>query len=85
MKQELKPFADDETVLTVGALTVENGTGSISVHGDVEIRRDRPGLEAAEALAKLFTDIAQDLRKDPLPDAAPAEGDGGDVVTNPFG
>ena len=83
---ELKPFADDAHVLTVGDLTVENGLDALTVTGELVIRRDREGLAAARALAEAFADAVHELSGMDLPErAAIPEGDGGGVVDNPFG
>lgn len=50
MAAPFKPFADDTAALTIGGLTVENGTDRISLSGSLDLARDRQGLDHARAL-----------------------------------
>ena len=54
-----KPFADDAGAVTLGDLTVENGTDGISFSGT--IRPDRDGLAHARRLQGLVDAIVADL------------------------
>lgn len=82
--KSIEPFADDESVLTLGELVIENGTESITMHGDIRIDRDRTGLERARILARTFADAVASLEKEDLPEKAPEQGDDGGSVPNPF-
>ncbi len=46
----LTPFADDAVSIGIGELTVENGTDQVSLHGSLDITRDKQGLAHACAL-----------------------------------
>ncbi len=43
----LKPFADDAASLSIGKLTIENGTDELSLYGSLDITRDQHGLAQA--------------------------------------
>jgi len=69
---EFKPFADDETSFNVADLTIENGTDRLAIYGNIDLARDKTGLEAARTLHKLFAGIVKTLEADPaLPAALP--------------
>ncbi len=50
MAAPFKPFADDAAALTIGGITVENGTDSITLSGSLDLARDQQGLDHAKAL-----------------------------------
>ncbi len=50
MADPFEPFADDAAALTIGGMTIENGTDRISLSGSLDIARDRQGLDHAKAL-----------------------------------
>lgn len=71
MKQ-LVPFADDAASVSVGKLTVENGTDRVALYGSLDIGRDKQGLQAARALKALVDQMVQALEAaHDLPDALP--------------
>lgn len=78
------PFADASTVRTVGALSFENGPDAISLHGSLDLTRDRAGLAHARAVKATLDAIVEALAGAELPEAvadaeaAPAR------VKNPF-
>ncbi len=78
------PYADDVAVLTVDALTVENGTDSIVVSGSLEIPRDAAGLERARVLRALLAEIVRAIEAGGARPASGPEGLGNDSVDNPF-
>lgn len=82
---EFNPFADDSHVIGADGLTIENGLERISVHGSIEITKDKGGLAHAQRLAEAFGAIAKVLEKEDLPNQidgrAPEEGA---EVKNPF-
>lgn len=81
----IKPFADDAGVLSIGSLSIENGTDAIAIHGDAEIARDRVGLENARLLASFFADAVKSLEaQGDLPERAVVAQDAGGEVDNPF-
>ena len=50
MAEPFMPFADDTAALTIGGMTVENGTDRITLSGSLDLARDRLGLDHAKAL-----------------------------------
>lgn len=78
-----KPFADDSGALTLGGLTVENGTDEISFSGGVTL--DRDGLAHARRLKEVVDAIVADLeaRKE-LPARVERGTDAPTMVDNPF-
>jgi hypothetical protein len=84
MTRSLKPFADDAASIGFGGLTVENGTDSITIYGQIDLTRDRTGLDQARALGRLLDEIVKVLENDTnLPErlAPPEEPD---EAANPF-
>ena len=82
---KLTPFADDVASLSVGKLTIENGTDHIALYGTLDLTRDKQGLAHARALRALLDQAVQVLEADKaLPDAIPALAVA-KTVTNPFG
>ena len=68
----LKPFANDAASISIGELTIENGTDSIALYGSLDLTRDKQGLGHARALAALLSQAIQLLETDTsLPDAVP--------------
>jgi len=68
----LKPFADDAASITIGELTIENGTDRIALYGSLDLARDKQSLAHARALAALLDQAIQLLEADTsLPDAVP--------------
>ena len=78
------PFADDATVETIGGLSVENGSGSIAVHGSLDLPRDRLGLDRARKLKAVADAIVAALEATDLPDEAPRAVSNSRTVENPF-
>ena len=82
---KLVPFADDAASVSVGKLTIENGTGRVSLYGSLDLTRDKHGLAQALALKALLDQIVQHLQAIPgLPDALPGPAPA-KSVPNPFG
>ena len=52
---EFKPYADESAVLTLGNLAIENRVDRISLHGDVELTKDRRGVALARQLRRSST------------------------------
>lgn len=81
---KLTPFADDAASITVGELTVENGTQAIALYGSLDITRDKQGLAHAHALQALLTQAIGIMEADKrLPDAVPPPAPA-KTVSNPF-
>ncbi len=82
---EFRPFADDATARTIGALSVENGTGRIALHGSLDITRDQAGLAQARLLRETLDAIVTALEAGELPEkVAEAEDAPTRTVRNPF-
>lgn len=72
MADAFKPFAENASALTIGGLTVENGTDRISLSGSLDLARDRQGLDHAKVLRALLDGVigALGAEKDLPPRAA---------------
>lgn len=71
----MQPFADNAKVASIGDLEIENGIDAISLHGSMEITKDRAGLERAKALQKhidAIVDMLESTRDLPA-EVAPAK------------
>ncbi len=69
---KLIPFADDATSVSIGSLTVENGTDRLAIYESLDLTRDKQGLAHALALKALLDQTVQSLQTDRnLPNAAP--------------
>jgi len=80
----LKPFADDAASISIGELTIENGTDRIALYGSLDLARDKQGLAHARAMAALLDQAIQLLEADKsLPDAVPPP-TAAETVKNPF-
>ena len=78
------PFADDAASVSVGKLTVENGTDKVALYGSLDLTRDKQGLAHARALQGLLDQVVQRLEAmHDLPDAA-APAPAPKSVPNPF-
>jgi hypothetical protein len=66
------PFADDAASISMGELTIENGTDRIALYGSLDLTRDKQGLAHARTLAALLDQAIRLLEADTsLPDAVP--------------
>ena len=80
----LTPFADDAASVSIGKLTVENGTDRIALYGSLDITRDQQGLAHARALLAIVQAAVQRLEGEKslpasIPPAAKPK-----TVANPF-
>ena len=81
---KLIPFADDAGSVSIGSLTIENGTDRVTIYGSLDLTRDKQGLAHAEALKALLDQAVQHLQADKgLVDALPAPS-APKKVPNPF-
>ena len=81
----LNPFADDAVSVSIGKLTVENGTDRIALYGNLDLTRDRQGLEHARTLKAILDQTVHVLEaQQDLPEAVPAAA-APKRVANPFG
>ena len=79
------PFADDAGVRTIGALSFENGTDRIALHGSLDLTRDKTGLAQARLLKQTLDAIVKELESGDLPAAvAEAPDEAPKSVPNPF-
>ncbi|AWN39210.1 hypothetical protein DK427_24105 [Methylobacterium radiodurans] len=72
---------------TLGALTFENGTGRIALHGTCNITRDRAGLALSRELRRTAEAIVAALEAQDLPERineADEPGERAEPVRNPF-
>ena len=81
---KLTPFADDAASVSIGKLTVENGTDRVALYGSLDLTRDKHGLAQALVLKALVDEVVQRLQAaenlpDAVPGATPAKS-----VSNPF-
>ncbi|MGI4746196.1 MAG: hypothetical protein ACRYFY_09155 [Janthinobacterium lividum] len=80
---KLNPFADDTASISIGKLTIENGTDQVTLYGSLDITRDQGGLAQARQIKALLDRIVDVLEAKPLPaEIAPAPGP--KIVKNPF-
>ena len=81
---KLKPFEDDAASVSIGELTVENGTDRVALYGSLDLTRDKRGLAQALVLKALIDEVVHRLQAakdlpDAVPEAAPSRS-----VPNPF-
>jgi hypothetical protein len=80
-----EPFADAAAVRTIGALSFENGTDRIAVHGSLDLTRDEAGLARARMLRDTLAAIVTALERGDLPaQVAEAADEAPKSVPNPF-
>jgi hypothetical protein len=80
----LTPFADDAASVSIGKLTVENGTDRVALYGLLDITRDQQGLARARALMEILQAAIEQLEgKNGLP-ASVAAPVAPKTVVNPF-
>jgi len=81
---KLTPFADDAASVSIGSLTVENGTDRVAIYGSLDLTRDKQGLAHALALKAVLDQAVQLLQAEKnLPDAVPPPS-APKKVSNPF-
>ena len=79
------PYADDAASLSIGGLTLENGTERVALYGQLDLTRDKAGLRLARELKAVLDAVvhqleaAHDLPEQVPPPAKPR------TVKNPFG
>ena len=77
-----KPFVQGNESHAIHDLTLENDTDCVSIYGNLQITKDKVGLEQAKALQSFLNDIVAALEKEELPEKIerPAEQE----INNPF-
>ncbi|WP_158043395.1 hypothetical protein [Skermanella pratensis] len=84
MNKTISPFANESEALAIGDLTIENRTDRVSLHGSIDLTRDKAGLEHARILKAVLDEVVQVLENEKsLPDKI-APPDMPDEVANPF-
>jgi hypothetical protein len=84
MNKTISPFANESESLGIGDLTIENRTDRISIYGNIDLTRDKSGLEHARMLKAVLDRVVQVLESEgDLPDRI-APPDTPDEVANPF-
>lgn len=64
----IAPFKNEEEVITIQELTLENRLDRVSIHGSVDITRDKQGLEYAFMLKRQIDTIVEQLKREDLPE-----------------
>ena len=81
---KLTPFEDDAASVSIGELTVENGTDRVALYGSLDLTRDKHGLTQALLLKALVDEVVHRLQMaKELPDAIPRAASPKSVA-NPF-
>jgi len=77
-----KPFEKGTESSSIEDLTLENQVDYVSIYGNLQITKDKVGLEQAKALQGFLNDIVAALEKEELPEKIerPAEQE----INNPF-
>ena len=86
MKEKLiciSPFQNESEVITIEELVMENRLDRISLHGALDITRDKQGLEYAFMLKRQIDTIVEQLKREDLPQKISID-NGTKVVKNPF-
>ena len=79
----IDPFANEEDVIHIGELDIENRLDRISLHGSIDITKDKEGLEHTFALKRQIDTIVEYLKKQALPEKISVE-NVAKKVDNPF-
>jgi hypothetical protein len=80
----IKPFANESDSLGLGDLTIENRADRVSIYGNIDLTRDKQGLQYARTLKAFLDQVVATLEGDKkLPDKI-APPDKPDEVENPF-
>ena len=80
---KLDPFADDTASISIGKVTIENGTDQVTIYGSLDITRDQAGLVHARQMKALLDRIVEVLEAKPL-SAEVAPSPAPKIVKNPF-
>ncbi|ANC36954.1 MULTISPECIES: hypothetical protein [Acinetobacter] len=63
-----KPFEKGTESSSIEDLTLENDVDCVSIYGNLQITKDKVGLEQAKALQSFFNDVVAALEKEELPE-----------------
>lgn len=77
-----KPFEKGTESSSIEDLALENDVDCISIYGNLQITKDKVGLEQAKALQSFLNEVVTALEKEELPEKIerPAEQE----INNPF-
>ncbi|MDC4565404.1 hypothetical protein NQ790_08185 [Acinetobacter baumannii] len=77
-----KPFEKGTESSSIEDLILENDVDCVSIYGNLQITKDKVGLEQAKALQSFLNDVVAALEKEELPEKIerPAEQE----INNPF-
>ncbi len=59
----IAPFENESQVIAMGSFQIENRLDRVSLTGDLDITKDKAGLEKAIALKALLDSVVQTLQK----------------------
>lgn len=80
----ISPFQNESEVITINnSLTIENRLDRVQIYGEIDITKDKKGLEYAFALKRQIDSIVEYLKKQALPENIGVE-NVVKVVDNPF-
>lgn len=82
MAKTFRPYENESDAVTIGDLYVENRVDRVTIHGDVDLTRDKDGLSAARALKRILDGVVAALEGKDLPDKVATEKP--ETVRNPF-
>ena len=78
------PYADNAASLSIGGLTLENGTERVALYGQLDLTRDKAGLRLARELKAVLDAVVRHLEAaHDLPDQVPPP-ETPKTVKNPF-
>ena len=84
MEKTISPFTNESESLGIADLTIENRTDRVSIYGNIDLTRDKAGLEHARMLKAVIEKVVRVLESEKnLPDKI-APPDIPDEVANPF-
>ncbi|MEB3766831.1 hypothetical protein [Acinetobacter sp. MD2] len=78
-----KPFEDDHSASAIYDLNLENQLDCVNVYGNLQISKDKKGLETAKALQAFINSVVEALEQTPdLPEQVALQQE--KEVENPF-
>lgn len=80
--KNFKPYANESVALAIGEMNVENREDRVSVYGNMDLTRDKAGLEKALALKAVLDAVVESLSGQSLRDAVAVKPIG--TTKNPF-
>ena len=78
-----KPFENGTESHAIHDLTLENQEDCVSIYGNLQLTKDRAGLQAAKALQAFLNDVVSALENEPnLPEKIDRQDE--QEIENPF-